>query len=382
MMSIRHGGANLPKLIRITLGKPYYAFFSVFMCFLLLLVVAVFINVPATIFNILTPGHEFFWLAVAVIFLYYICATMFPVDKIIGMIYPFFGAMLMIGSSALFLMLVKAGAAVPGIRGIQSRHVQGTDHSASVRHYRLRNSFRFSCDTVADHRQNHGDGTPRAPQLLRHDDRGRHHRNDLGGGLAIYNMFPELMAKSPNLALEFITKTFLGKGMGGITLIAVIILAITSGDTAMRSLRLSLAEIFKIDQKPFKKRLGICIPLIVIVALLLWWSNSSAKSFNNLWNYFAWGNQVLAASTLLGATVWLVMQKKPAWVTLLPGMFMTFIVTTFILWTSPRHSAILPYGVGMDLPVAYACGGIITVILAAWVMRRGTAMQSIKVEDL
>ena len=115
MMSIRHGGANLPKLIRITLGKPYYAFFSVFMCFLLLLVVAVFINVPATIFNILTPGHEFFWLAVAVIFLYYICATMFPVDKIIGMVYPFFGAMLMIGSFALFLMLVKAGAANPGL---------------------------------------------------------------------------------------------------------------------------------------------------------------------------------------------------------------------------------------------------------------------------
>lgn len=85
------------------------------MCFLLLLVVAVFINVPATIFNILTPGHEFFWLAVAVIFLYYICATMFPVDKIIGMVYPFFGAMLMIGSFALFLMLLKAGAADPGL---------------------------------------------------------------------------------------------------------------------------------------------------------------------------------------------------------------------------------------------------------------------------
>ena len=113
MMSLRHDGANLPKLIRITLGKPYYAFFSVFMCFLLLLVVAVFINVPAAIFNILTPGRELFWLAVAVIFLYYICATMFPVDKIIGMVYPFFGALLMIGSLALFIMLVKAGFSNP-----------------------------------------------------------------------------------------------------------------------------------------------------------------------------------------------------------------------------------------------------------------------------
>ena len=150
----------------------------------------------------------------------------------------------------------------------------------------------------------------------------------------------------------------------------------------MRSLRLSLAEIFKIDQKPFRSRLAVCIPLIVIVALLLWWSNSSAKSFNNLWNYFAWGNQVLGASTLLAATVWLVMQKKPAWVTLLPGMFMTFIVTSFILWTSPAHSPILPYGFGLDLPVAYAFAGIITLVLAIWTMRRGAAMQSIRVEDL
>lgn len=387
MMSIRHGGANLPKLIRITLGKPYYAFFSVFMCFLLLLVVAVFINVPATIFNILTPGHEFFWLAVAVIFLYYICATMFPVDKIIGMIYPFFGAMLMIGSFALFLMLLKAGAADPGLFQESAAFKAGMFKEPIIPLLFVT----IACGILS------GFHATQSPIIARTMETERHGRRNFygmmivegiiamiwaAGGLAIYNMFPELMAKSPNLALEFITKTFLGKGMGGITLIAVIILAITSGDTAMRSLRLSLAEIFKIDQKPFKKRLGICIPLIVIVALLLWWSNSSAKSFNNLWNYFAWGNQVLAASTLLGATVWLVMQKKPAWVTLLPGMFMTFIVTTFILWTSPRHSAILPYGVGMDLPVAYACGGIITVILAAWVMRRGTAMQSIKVEDL
>ena len=387
MMSIRHGGANLPKLIRITLGKPYYAFFSVFMCFLLLLVVAVFINVPATIFNILTPGHEFFWLAVAVIFLYYICATMFPVDKIIGMVYPFFGAMLMIGSFALFLMLVKAGAANPGLFQESAAFKAGMFKEPIIPLLFVT----IACGILS------GFHATQSPIIARTMETERHGRRNFygmmivegiiamiwaAGGLAIYNMFPELMAKSPNLALEFITKTFLGKGMGGITLIAVIILAITSGDTAMRSLRLSLAEIFKIDQKPFKKRLGICIPLIVIVALLLWWSNSSAKSFNNLWNYFAWGNQVLAASTLLGATVWLVMQKKPAWVTLLPGMFMTFIVTTFILWTSPRHSAILPYGVGMDLPVAYACGGIITVILAAWVMRRGTAMQSIKVEDL
>lgn len=142
-------------------------------------------------------------------------------------------------------------------------------------------------------------------------------------GMAIYNLFPELMTANPNNVLVKITTHFLGSGWGGVTVIAVIILAVTSGDTAMRSLRLSLAEIFKLDQKSFFNRMIIVIPLIVIVVGLLLWSNKDANSFNQLWNYFSWANQVLAASTLMAATVWLMRRKKNGLVAWIPGIFMT-----------------------------------------------------------
>ena len=105
MMSIRNNGANLPKLIRMNLGEGYYRFFSWFMVLLLLLVVAVFVNVPANLINLLTPGAEFFWLSVGIIFMYYIMATLFPVDKLIGRLYPFFGALLLVGTVAIFITL-------------------------------------------------------------------------------------------------------------------------------------------------------------------------------------------------------------------------------------------------------------------------------------
>ena len=120
-------------------------------------------------------------------------------------------------------------------------------------------------------------------------------------GLAIYNLFPQMMADNPTNVLSEITKYFLGSWVGAVTVISVIILAITSGDTAMRSLRLSLAEMFHIDQKHILNRVLLCLPLIAAVALLLWWSNQNTAAFNRLWNYFAWGNQVLSACTLTGA---------------------------------------------------------------------------------
>ena len=148
--------------------------------------------------------------------------------------------------------------------------------------------------------------------------------------MAIYINETELMSKNADTVLFEITDHFLGKGLGLITVIAVVVLAVTSGDTAMRSLRLSLAETFRIDQKPLRNRIGLCIPLIVIVAGLLAWSSSSSKSFNNLWNYFAWGNQFWRLDLLAG-TVWLGGSGKPIGLRRFRP-FMTFIVTSYILW--------------------------------------------------
>jgi len=158
-------------------------------------------------------------------------------------------------------------------------------------------------------------------------------------------------------------------GKEPVTVIAVMILAITSGDTAMRSLRLSLAEMFNIKQRQIVNRVLLCLPLIAIVAILLYWSNESSQSFNKLWNYFAWGNQVLAASTLMAATVWLIARGKEWSIAIVPGMFMTFIVLCYILWISEAHGG--PVGFGLELNNAYRLSTLLTLILAAAAVARG-----------
>jgi carbon starvation protein CstA len=175
--------------------------------------------------------------------------------------------------------------------------------------------------------------------------------------LAIYNINILLMKANPNLVLSKITEHFLGSGFGTITILSVVILAITSGDTAMRSLRLSLAEIFKVPQQKALTRVIFCLPLVAIITGLLIWSNRDAGSFAILWNYFAWGNQVLGAATLTAATVYLARQGKCFLITMIPGLFITFVVATYILWISPAHGG--PLGFGLDIQVAYILGIVI-----------------------
>ena len=190
--------------------------------------------------------------------------------------------------------------------------------------------------------------------------------------LAIYNLRPELVSEKGPFVLGEITTHFLGTWMGGVTVLAIVVLAVTSGDTALRSARLSLAEMFRIDQVKIALRVMTCLPLVAIVAVLLWWSNQSAKSFNNLWNYFAWGNQVLSATTLMCGVVWLMRQGRRAasLVALLPGMFMTAVVGTFIFWTPGTGGQ--PWGVipgGLPLPAAIAVGVVIAVAFAVFAVR-------------
>jgi carbon starvation protein CstA len=152
------------------------------------------------------------------------------------------------------------------------------------------------------------------------------------------------------------------------------VLAVTSGDTALRSSRLSLAEMLGIDQVKIVPRIMTCLPLIAIVAVCLWWSNLSARSFGHVWNYFAWGNQVLSASTLMACSVWMLREGKgmKSLVALVPGMFMTAVVVTFILWTSIDKGQ--PWGLvpgGMPLVPAIAVSVAVAIAFAAFALRRG-----------
>lgn len=136
---------------------------------------------------------------------------------------------------------------------------------------------------------------------------------------------------------------------------------------------MSLAEILHIPQKKLWSRILLCLPVIAIVALLIWWSTISANTFNHLWNYFAWGNQVLAACTLTVATEWLIARKRNAVITIIPGVFMTFIVLCYILWISKKHGG--PVGFGLDLHVAEIIAGVLAVICTGLAVWRGFKMQ-------
>ena len=136
----------------------------------------------------------------------------------------------------------------------------------------------------------------------------------------------------------------------------------------MRSLRLSLAEIFRIPQEKVLNRILLCLPLTAVIALLLWWSNRDAASFNHLWNYFAWGNQVLAACTLAAGAVWLWKQGKNGLIAWIPGAFITFVVLTYILWISPAHKG--PFGFGLELDHACILAGAGVLMITLFLLEK------------
>ncbi len=379
MMSIRDGGANLPKIIKDNLGGAYAKFFSVFTIFLLLLVVAVFINVPANLFDKLLPSWELFWYAVGAIFLYYIVATLFPIDKIIGRFYPLFGGMLLLGTAAIFVAIIVMLFDKPDLLN-ETEAFKAVKWTSENGHPIIPLLFvTIACGIIS------GFHATQSPIIARTMKTERQAKSSFYGmmvlegviamvwaaaGMAIYNLFPETFSQKPPTVLLEITRFFLGEYVGVLTVVAVIILAVTSGDTAMRSVRLSFSEMFSISQKKFVNRLGVCVPFIVIVALLLAWSQADAKSFGHLWNYFAWGNQVLAASTLFAGAVWLFKAKKNGFVALVPAMFMCFIVLSYIIWISPAKDN-GPYGLGMPLYTSYYVAATLTVLIAIVVVVKG-----------
>lgn len=380
MMSMRMNGANMPRMVRASLGAGFARAFTWFLMILLLLVVAVFVNVPANLIDRQWfPGFPFFWWAAAAIFVYYVAATLFPVDQIIGRIYPVFGALLIVGSLAILIALVIAGVRSPEI----------FNDCAGFADYKSANPIfpclfvTIACGIIS------GFHATQSPIVARTCVSERQARMTFYGmmilegviamiwaaaALAIYNVDGANLGLPGPVVLGNIANHFLGRWMGGVTVAAIVILAITSGDTALRSSRLTFAEELGIDQTGLRRRILTTLPFIVVIAGLLWWSNADAKTFGFLWNYFAWGNQGIAVTMLLTATVWLLRQGKGAkcLVTMLPGFFMTTVVVSFILWTSADKGQ--PWGLvpgGLPLGLSIGIGVAVAVVLAAVAVRLG-----------
>ena len=158
-----------------------------------------------------------------------------------------------------------------------------------------------------------------------------------------------------------ISNEWLGTLGGILAILGIVAAPITSGDTALRSARLIAADFLHIDQKPISKRLLICIPLFLLTIAVLVYSLSDAEGFKIIWRYFAWCNQTLSVFTLWAITVYLVRHDKNYYITLLPALLMTLVCSTYI--------CIAPEGLSLPQPIAYAIGGICTIIALIWFIR-------------
>lgn len=418
MFSLRHGGSSLTTQMKEMMLPGMNKLMAVFMMFLLLLCVAVFINVPAHLTvgisqNIQEqaaasqqnapeqvtesqqnapekkaesqqkkPEHDlvFFWWVVGAIFLYYIAATLFPVDKIIGKIYPFFGGMLLVGTLLLGISIVYKW--FTGTEDFLAMTQAMTDAVPKQGPFIPCFFVTMACGVLSGF---HATQSPIVARTMASEREARSVFYGMmivegiiamiwaAGAMALYHWQPEMLTSNGNLVLGKVAQVFLGNGVGILTVLAVIILAITTGDTAMRSMRLSLAEMTHISQRSIVSRLMLSLPLIAIIAGLLIWSNRDEHAFGILWNYFAWGNQVLAASTLLGCTVWLSARRRCYWITLIPAVFMTFVVTSFILWAP--HGFKLPQGFNLPQNVSYGLAAVIALGLGVMEVIRGRRMK-------
>ena len=377
VMSMRQNGANMPRMVSDHLGSGFARAFTWFLMLLLLLVVTVFVNVPANLIDRQWfPGIPFFWWATGAIFVYYVVATLFPVDQIIGRIYPLFGALLVIGSLAISVALVIAGVKDPSLLADCAGFATDTFDQPLFPCLFVT----IACGIISGF---HATQSPIVARTIRSEREARATFYGMmiaegviamiwaAAALAIYNAEPDALEMAGPVVLGKIATHFLGSGLGGVTIAAIIVLAITSGDTALRSSRLTLAETCRVNQVKIATRVATCLPLIAIVAALLWWSNLSPKSFGHLWNYFAWGNQVIAVTMLMSATVWLIRQGRglKSAVTVLPAIFMCTVVVTFILWTSPAKGQV--WGAGLPYGVSLAVGVLVSVAFAAFAVWRG-----------
>ncbi len=350
MLSVRHGGANQPDLIGTYLGKTTKNIMLVFSVFLLMMVGAVFVFSPAKILGgIWEPaavvegmGQYTFW--IIVIFIYYIIATMLPIDKIIGKIYPLFAFSLLFMAAALMVMLFVKMPNIPEIW-----------EGLSVPALTPKNIFpalfiTIACGAISGF---HATQSPLMARCMKHEKQGRpifygamitegvvaliwatvamffFYNNPtpgyetIAGGAAAVGDAPSVV--------NLICNDWLGVFGGILALLGVVAAPVTSGDTALRSARLIIADFIKVEQHSISKRLAICIPLFAVVMALLIWQMNDKEGFNMIWSWFGWSNQTLSVFMLWAITVYLVQQKKPYVITLIPAIFMTVVCVTFLL---------------------------------------------------
>ncbi len=368
MMSVRSGGDSLPELVGRELGPVIKQLLRVVSLVLLILVGAVFVVTPASLLAGMTPEWmtPVFW--IGAIFLYYILATLLPVDKLIGRFYPIFGFALLFMAVSLLVVLFTGGHPLPdGISdGLWNRHPEADTHPLFPMMF-----VSIACGAISGF---HATQSPMMARCLKNE---RLARPVFYGAMVAEGIvaliwaaaaisftggYPELAGymKSHEGAGALVTDisvSWLGAVGGFLALLGVIAAPITTGDTALRSARLIAADMLGVGQSRLVKRLLVSLPIFAAAFGLM------LIDFNVLWRYFAWTNQTLAAFTLWACTVYLARHGKLYVITLVPALFMTLVVVSYIL-VAPS-----PEGFGFDMSVAVAAAAVVDLLCAGFFVR-------------
>ena len=348
MICLRDGGTQMPDMVRKYSNKGVYSVYQVFCSLLLLLVGAVFIYTPGDIAAKQVFGFDgaatsvSTWVIYGVIFLYYLIATVFPIDAIIGRIYPVFGAILLFSAIGVFIGIFVQGYPLAEVWNTWNGPVVAYGDYFASNHFIPVFFITVACGILSGF---HSTQTAIISRTVKSEKQGRMTFYNMmvtegfiamvwaAGAMGVYNL--GLQTADASLATDTIgvvCKHLLGSVGGIIALLGVIVLPITSGDTALRALRLTIADSFHIDQTSVKKRLGLSAIIFALVAVILVFAKMNSNGFNILWRYFAWSNQTLALFAFLAISVWMFMNGKAkyAWMPLIPGGWYAFITVTYI----------------------------------------------------
>ena len=368
MISLRDKGCSLPEIHGTYLGKGAKQIMRGFTVLLMILVGVVFVNTPATLLNAhFTQGwNPYIW--IGIILAYYLIATLLPIDKVIGKIYPIFGILLLGMAVAIFIAFLIYKPEIPELwSGLQNRHPDAANNPIFPMMF-----ISIACGAISGF---HATQSPLMARCMVNEKQGRpiFYGAMITEGVvaliwaaaAAYFFGPDsvvdVTGKSGAAIVGIIANTWFTPVIATITILGVISAAVTSGDTALRSARLIIADFMHYDQKPIKNRLIVAIPMFVVTAIILVYSISDAKGFQVIWRYFAWANQVLATVTLWAISVYLAKNKGKLWylITLVPALFMTMVTGCFLFVAKAADGGL---GSILPRPVGYGIGAAITLL--------------------
>ncbi len=383
MISLRKNGASLPEIVGDELGSGARMGVRVMSLVLMILVGTVFATTPADILDGMMVDDGFLWSKYfweIIIFAYYILATLLPIDKLIGRIYPVFGLALLIMAVGLGYGIFTQDGVMPEITEAFSNH-----HPTSVIPIFPGLCITIACGAVS------GFHATQSPMMARCLQNERYGRPIFYGAMITEGMValiwaaaaikfaeslnvqgdtpyeklvaaminPETGKPSPAVLVNAICSSWLGKVGAILAVLGVVAAPITSGDTAFRSARLITADFMHYKQNRVYKRVLLSVPIFLLSGVLMF------INFDILWRYFAWFNQSLSVITLWAVTVWLTRRsvkegRKPYafFIALIPALWMTLVCSTYII--------IAPEGFQLNYIVAYVMGGLVTLGALVW----------------